>query len=85
MVSFNLKKNIIFPIFHGQKNTQFKNLSYFGKLQILGCYTQSGYLDRMFLLESSSIAFPLEIDHDTIYLSTFTSIKVFLAFAPVIM
>jgi len=34
-----LKKNIIFPIFHGHKNTQFNILSYFGKLQILGCYS----------------------------------------------
>ena len=41
MVNFNLKKNIIFPIFHGHNNTQFNNLSYFGKLQILGCYNST--------------------------------------------
>jgi len=41
MVNFNLKKNIIFPIFHGYKNTQVNNLSYFGKLQILGCYNST--------------------------------------------
>ena len=41
MINFNLKKNIIFPIFHGHKNTQFNNLSYFGKLQILGCYNST--------------------------------------------
>ena len=41
MVNFNLKKNIIFPIFHGHKNTQVNNLSYFGKLQILGCYNST--------------------------------------------
>ena len=40
MVNFNLKKNIIFLIFHGHKNTQFSNLFYFGKLQILVCYMQ---------------------------------------------
>ena len=40
IVNFNLKKNIIFPIFHGHKNMQFNNLSYFGKLQILGCYME---------------------------------------------
>jgi hypothetical protein len=39
MVNFNLKKSIIFPIFRGHKNTQVNNLSYFGNLQILGCYT----------------------------------------------
>ena len=41
MVNFNLNKNIIFPIFHGHKNTQVNNLSYFGKLQILGCYNST--------------------------------------------
>ena len=41
MVNFNLKKNIIFSIFHGHKNTQFNILSYFGKLQILGCYSMA--------------------------------------------
>ena len=39
MVNFNLKKNIFFPIFYGHKNTQVNNLSYFEKLQILGCYS----------------------------------------------
>jgi len=38
---FLFKENIIFPIFHGHKNTQFNNLSYFGKLQILGCYNST--------------------------------------------
>jgi hypothetical protein len=41
IVNFNSKKNIIFPIFHGHKNTQFNILSYFGKLQILGCYNST--------------------------------------------
>jgi len=40
MANFNLKKKIIFPIFHGHKNTQLNNFSYFGKMQILGCYTK---------------------------------------------
>ena len=37
---FYFKEKYYFPIFHGHKNTQFNILSYFGKLQILGCYTQ---------------------------------------------
>ena len=38
MVNFKLKKILFFLYFMGTKNTQFSNLSYFGKLQILGCY-----------------------------------------------
>jgi len=38
---FYFKEKYYFPIFHGHKNTQFNILSYFGKLQILGCYNST--------------------------------------------
>ena len=38
---FLFKENIIFSIFHAHENTQFNKLSYFGKLQILGCYNST--------------------------------------------